>query len=278
MTEIKKWENLTIKDNLIFQRVMCNPRLCKHIIEKILSVEIAKIEYIIEEKNIEFNPDSKSVRLDVYVNDDAGTVYDIEMQCTAGKEGELAKRTRYYQAMIDMEILDKGKSYSELKPSYIIFICTFDLFKQGLPIYTFKNTCVENNNIELGDKATKLFLNSKSHMEGIAQFLDYVNGHAPQGEFVKEIDEEVQKVKADKEWRKQYMTWAMDLKIQGEREKGIEIGIEIGIEQGIKRGIEQERLKTIKSLLKAGLSTDKIADILQISVKSTQRYISLIKN
>ena len=53
------------------------------------------------------------------------------MQCTDEKDNGLAKRTRYYQAMIDMDVLEKGDDYSMLNPAYIIFICTFDAFDQG---------------------------------------------------------------------------------------------------------------------------------------------------
>ena len=73
--------------------------------------------------------DAKSVRLDVYVWDGKGTVYDIEMQVTSAKE--LPKRTRYYQSMIDLQMIDKGQSYKKLNPSYVIFICRFDIFDTG---------------------------------------------------------------------------------------------------------------------------------------------------
>ena len=65
--------------------------------------------------------DGKGVRLDVYLEDDANTVFDIEMQ-TATKKN-LPKRTRYYQGMIDLNLIEKGSGYEELKRSYIIFIC-----------------------------------------------------------------------------------------------------------------------------------------------------------
>ena len=74
------------------------------------------------------------MRLDVYVRDDKNTVYDIEMQVV--NTGELPKRTRFYQSMLDLQLLDKGQTYKRLKPSYIIFICLFDTFGKGRHIYT----------------------------------------------------------------------------------------------------------------------------------------------
>ena len=70
---------------------------------------------------------AKSVRLDVYVTDNTGRVYDIEMQCTNPLDDELIRRTRYYQGMIDMDLISKGHNYTELNSTYIIFICIFKL-------------------------------------------------------------------------------------------------------------------------------------------------------
>ena len=40
MGRIKEWEELTICDNFLFQKVMQNPRLCKRLIEKLLRIKI----------------------------------------------------------------------------------------------------------------------------------------------------------------------------------------------------------------------------------------------
>lgn len=103
-------------------------------------MEIDHIEYLQLQKGIKPDADAKSVRLDVYVKDGKGNVYDIEMQVVDTKE--LPKRTRYYQAMIDLEMIDKGQTYKLLKPSYIIFICSFELFGKGRHIYSFQNICL----------------------------------------------------------------------------------------------------------------------------------------
>ena len=72
-------------------------------------IKIRDIDYPQTQKTTDAAPLSKSVRLDVYVKDDAGTIYNIEMQTTepAGK-GTLAKRVRYYGAQLDMDAIKKG--------------------------------------------------------------------------------------------------------------------------------------------------------------------------
>ena len=41
--------------------------------------------------------------------------------------------------MIDLNLLQKGEDYNRLKKSYVIFICTEDIFQKKRAIYTFEN-------------------------------------------------------------------------------------------------------------------------------------------
>ena len=215
---------------------MQNKRICKKLIEEILQIKIKKITFPISEKSIDIRTNSKSVRLDVYVID-ANTIYNIEMQTTNPKnnqlESELPKRTRYYQAMIDMDLIGKGKTYDELNQTYIIFICTFDPFGQGQYAYTFRNICAEDTSLELQDQTTKLFLNAKgtkgTATEHTKNFLNYVAGLPAQDSFTRMIDTEVIKTKKEEKWRREYMTLEMEL--QRHRKEGIAEGMEKGMEK-----------------------------------------------
>ena len=61
------WQDVTITENFLFEKVMHNKRICKRLIEKILGITIQSIEFPEAEKSIAIRRDSKSVRLDVYV-------------------------------------------------------------------------------------------------------------------------------------------------------------------------------------------------------------------
>ena len=95
--EEQLWENLNISNDFMFAKVMRNPELCKEMLERLLDIQIDHIEYPEEQKVIDISKDSKSVRLDVYLKDEKGTVYNIEIQTTNKKN--LPKRTRYYAGM-----------------------------------------------------------------------------------------------------------------------------------------------------------------------------------
>ena len=99
MYKSKKFEDLTISDDFMFGIVMRDPKYCKPFLETILNIKISRIEYPEDQKTINLSLDAKSIRLDVYVEDDFDTVYNIEMQ--NGHHKNLPKRTRYYQGMID---------------------------------------------------------------------------------------------------------------------------------------------------------------------------------
>ena len=51
----------------------------------------------------------------------------------------LPKRSRYYQALLDFDLLQAGQPYDLLPPTFIIFICIFDFFENGNYVYTFKS-------------------------------------------------------------------------------------------------------------------------------------------
>ena len=107
------WENLSISNDFLFGKVMQDAELCRELLQRILpDLEIDHIEYPELQKTIKADVDAKSVRLDVYVRDDKNTVYDIEMQVV--NTGELPKRTRFYQSMLDLQMLDRGQSYKKL--------------------------------------------------------------------------------------------------------------------------------------------------------------------
>ncbi len=256
----ENWEKLGISNDFLFGKIMRNPQLCKELLERILpEVEIDHIEYPELQKTIKEDVDARSVRLDVYVKDGKGTVYDIEMQAVDTRE--LAKRSRYYQSMIDLQLIDKNIAYKKLNRSYIIFICPFDLYGKGRHIYTFENICKEDNNILLGDETTKIFLNADGVMDDISKdlkaFLDYVAGKKSEDIFIGKLEEALKEAKRNREWRHEYMTLLM------RDQENLEKGREEGREEGIIIMIENA-LQTTKSIRQTSM-------ILQLSEETVRK-------
>ena len=139
---IKKYEELDFTDDFFFGKILIkNKTLCKELLELILQIKISKIVFSIEQKPIEITSDGKGVRLDVYVEDESNTVYDIEIQPTM--KSNLPKRSRYYQGMIDLNLIERGADYKELKKSFVIFICFNDHIIVRKLSYDFReNFCI----------------------------------------------------------------------------------------------------------------------------------------
>ena len=212
LPEELKWDNLGIDSDYIFGKVMLDKPLCLELIRLILpDMEIVDISIPESQRVLRPDMDAHGVRFDVYVRDSSGVVYDIEMEVRVKKH--LPKRIRYYGSMIDMTLLDKGVKYKHLKPRVIIFICPSDLYKRGLHKYTFKNLCVEDNSIEMGDETVNIFLNARGVADDVSPrlkaFLDLVAGKRSDDEYVKKIEAAVDEAKKSREWRKEYMTLMM---------------------------------------------------------------------
>lgn len=247
-SDVKDFDKLEFKDDFIFGVVMRKPEYCKPFLETILGIKISHITYPKTQESIDIAANAKGVRLDVYVEDEQNTVYNIEMQVTLNKN--LPKRSRYYQGMIDLNILEKGEDYKNLKRSYVIFICTFDLFGRGRHIYTFENRCLQDYEIGLGDETTKIILNTKGTMNDISpemkRLLNYIDGQEASDEFTRELETAVRYVKKNEKWRVNYMTLEM-------RYKELR-------EQGFEEGLEQEKIQTALRMLHTGkLSFEEIA-------------------
>ena len=277
-----KYEDLTICDNFLFQKVMKNKRLCKRTLELLLGIRIRYIKYPEEEKVINVRIDSKSVRLDVYVDDADGTVYNLEMQTVKDME-ELVRRTRYYHSLIDIDLLEKGQDYSALNNVYVIFICNFSIFSGDLHEYTFVKTCMENPSLMLGDGTVTMFLSTKGTANDIPlplkHFLDYVDGQPPADEFIKEIDNEVMMAKRREDWRREYMT--LNILIAREKKKSEEQGRAIGRNEGIAigrtEGLAEATMNSIRAVMQSlNYSAEKAMETLNIPKSEYGRYMQLL--
>lgn len=226
MESYKAWEDLTIQDDYMFKLIMRRKRICKAMLEKILQIKIHDLTYVEDEKTIQTDLTSHGVRLDVYVEDDTCTVYNIEMQVKNPGDEALARRTRYYQSMLDGDLFLKGADYDSLNDSYIIFICPFDIFGRGRHIYEIRAYCTQDRELLLPDGATRVFLNTQGTLDDVAPdvkaFLDYVSGIMSPDPLVQEIDAEIHRLKAITDERVRYMTYQM--KMHEERKEGIKEG------------------------------------------------------
>ena len=270
----KSFDDLTIADDFMFCKVMQDKSICTTVLNMILADSIGQISDISYQKTFDQVGYAKSIRLDVWVTGSDGSVYDVEMQTT--NQQDLAKRLRYYQSVIDVSSLEKGGHYTDLPNSFIIFFCPFDYPSKGLPVYTFKTICSENNAIVLQDGITKVIINStaadKTPDPELKAFLEYMNGITSDSPFIRKIDRYIKELKENEERRKEYMliqSFEMDARRDG-IQQGIQQGIRQGIEQGFSDGSYQTKLETAKILKQLGDSVKKIMQATGLSQEEVE--------
>lgn len=184
---------------------------------------------------LDATPGGHAVRLDVYVRDEAGSVFNVEMQTTDTRE--LAQRARYYHALMDLDMLSRGDSYSKIGDSIVIFICTFDPFGRDCRVYSFENICSEVEGLSLNDGTRTVFLSSAStggrSGGALDEFLDYVASGEVTGDLSRRLDNGVAEVLDNKKWRLEFMK--LEVRDQLNFDKGFEEGKELGKEYGEER-------------------------------------------
>lgn len=154
----KSLQDLTLLDRFLFAEVMEDSKTFENILSIILGEDISIQGRPQSEHESRTSPLKRQVRLDVWAEDEADAVYNVEAQKENTKN--LPHRSRFYQALIDSKLLDPGEvDFSNMKDCYSIIIAPFDLFGKELYQYTFQMTCNETGQT-LGDGAIRIFLNT----------------------------------------------------------------------------------------------------------------------
>ena len=258
-------------NDFIFALVMRDPDICKGIAELIIpdeeigEVKIAASENSSPDKKnekdeleialqayLDFGKDMRGVRFDAYVKT-ADKWIDIEMQTT--NKHDLEKRSRYYQALMNTDCLEKGGRFKDLKNTYVVFICTFDYLGLGEPMYVVESY-IRKNDLHFNDGTSKILLNK------LRSFYEYINDPTKVGsKLIEGIDERVQKYNTP-EWRERLVT--LEYMIAEAKEEGIAEGEASGraaekIEMA--RAMKNDKEPIDKIIKYTGLSKEEIEKI-----------------
>lgn len=105
---------------------------------------------------------------------------------------------------------------------------------------------MDDSEIKFNDGTHKIFLNTKGNRDGISEelqmLLDYFDGREPESQLAKDIDRKVFEARNNKQWRREYMSYQMELDKQ------------------FRNGREEER-RNINKLNKALLSEKKYEEL-----------------
>ncbi|MBD5456466.1 MAG: Rpn family recombination-promoting nuclease/putative transposase [Lachnospiraceae bacterium] len=225
MAQKKQFKDLDLSNAFLFSAALEDEETCRLVLECILGTPVGRVK-VKAERSILFSSDFRCVRLDIFASDEFNVGYNLEMQ--NADEKNLPKRSRYHQAEMDLSSLKPGQDFNDLKPSIIIFICSFDPFGRGLYRYTFEERCLEEE-FSLEDGTKRIFLSTKGTYkkdvsEELVNFLNYVTNSTDacvnqmSDDNLRRIHERVKILKQSRKLEEKYMQFQELLK--REHEKG----------------------------------------------------------
>ena len=280
-------EDLTLLDRFLFSETIEDPRNLQIILEIILGKEVL-LKYLPQpEKEQKKSPLYRYIRLDVWSEDLAHTVYDVEVQKKDTRN--LPRRSRFYQSLMDGRLLKPGESdFNQLKDVCLIIIAPFDIFGYEKYQYTFEMRCREVPELAMEDGALRIFLNThgKNPEEvspELVELLDYMEHSnqktsSYQSSRVRELQKNVNTIVENEEMGVRFMqAWEeLLLERQEGREEGLQLGRQEGLQLGRQEGVQLLLKNKIKKKLQKGQSVEQIAEALEEAPERIQQLIDEI--
>ena len=247
----EEYLHLPLSNDFMFGEVMQDEEISKEFLEKLLDKDIQRIEYINTQDEIHNKFGAHGIRMDVYIEDGKGTVYNVEIQNV--NQHNIEKRARYYQSLIDSRMLEKGTDYEDLNDTYIILVCTFDYFKLGLAKYNIARY-IEGTDRQYNDGGHCIILNCRPETinvdQSIEEFLAITSGNETDNystDLAERVRLRLDYVRTDSQKEVSYMTFETKIndRIKAARKEGVAYGEAIGEARG--------RVESLISLVKKGL-------------------------
>ncbi|MBO5056190.1 MAG: Rpn family recombination-promoting nuclease/putative transposase [Lachnospiraceae bacterium] len=270
-------ENLNLVDRFLFDETMENREAYEAAVSILLENEVELLDKPQTEKELRISPQLREVRLDVVSMDRSKKIYYTEMQ--QKNTGNLRKRSRYYQAQLDVSLLEPGtRDFGALNDSCFILIAPFDIFGKGLCRYTFEGTCRECPELKLGDGAIRIFINTAGKnradfSEEFLDFMDYVTNSSAEiadrtkSKKIKLIHRQVKKVKESEKMGVRYM----------QRWEELAEARDEGLAEGRSEGAERILIKQICKKLRKGKTTEQIAEDLEEDIEKTEKICEIAR-
>lgn len=228
----KRIEELNLIEDFLFTEATMDEKtselLMRLIIERATGIKVAKLVIDAQKVINGVDTDCHGVRLDVSVKevscDDAKTIRLFDVEPNNIKKVHLPKRSRYYQALTDVKLLDTGVDYDMLPDLWTIWILPYDPFDLDYMVYSVKNIVEECPEIEYNDGVKKLFLytgGKKGGTQALKDLLTYIQNSDEENavdEELKRLHSNIYRIKQSKKVGVKYMQMYEVIKYKVEEE------------------------------------------------------------
>lgn len=267
-------QELNLVDDFLMNRLTSHKvygeKAAGYILSCILERQIGKLTVVPQYFCCGEDRETHGVRLDVYLDEQAGGIFDIEPDQNSGVEEQsaLPRRVRFYHAKLDAGSLASGEEYRNLRNVVVIFITTYDPFGLGRMVYTIRNGCVEEPDMPYDDGAQTVFLYTRGNSDGspeeLRQLLQYMEHSVAENAVTQELEElhrMVTEIRQDGEAGLAYMkSFEIEQRIRRE-----------GIKEGINAGLIEGRMEEIVEMGRQfGQSEEEILRLLQEKLNLTR--------
>lgn len=141
--------------------------------------------------------DTRDAVLDVIAVDEEGIQYHIEIQLADSDDHIL--RVRFYSAMVDSELLEKGTRYKDLPNTYIFYISMNDFMDLGEPIAKV-NSKVGSKNKDYDDGKQIFYVNAAVDDDSeVARLMEFFKSADPNDTSHGELSNRVHLLKCEQE-------------------------------------------------------------------------------
>lgn len=235
--ERRRIEELSLIDDFMFTEASVDKDtaqiLLRLIIKRATGLSVGKL-VIESQKTINgMDTDRHGIRLDVAVGEietEGGrTVQLFDIEPNNIESEELPRRSRYYEALTDVKVLESGNAYDKIPDLWMIWILPYDPFNMNHMIYSVKNRVEEFPEIDYNDGVRKLFLytgGTNGGTEALKNLLAYMQNSIVENavdEELKELHSNVERLKGKKEIGVKYMhvQEMMERRVKAEVDKAV---------------------------------------------------------
>ena len=155
--DLERLRGLRLLDDDFMNKVFEDTACAEFLLQIILQRNDLKVTRVHGQHDLR-NLQGRSVRLDILAVDEAGRVYNIEVQ--RSDRGASIKRARYNSSLIDANVTEPGDKYEKLNETYVIFITEHDVLGGCCPIYHIDRTIQETGAL-FGDESHILYVNAQ---------------------------------------------------------------------------------------------------------------------
>lgn len=159
----KKLEDMDVMDDFLMEQLAGDESFgmdfCRLIISTLLQKKVGKLRVATQKALPALTLSRRGIRMDVEIEElgeEAGdepaimNIYDMEPHLQ--KDTDIPRHNRFYQAKIDSRGMKRGdQDFSRLPNLYVLMILNFDPFGKERMVYTVRNRCEEEPELEYED-------------------------------------------------------------------------------------------------------------------------------